>query len=319
MIRVRINSWVRLKRDRRRKPAVRNVDAAWQDPNSVICGNGRNLAELSDEVISQVPGKVLRLGQANDCGSFCLDFGDKRLKCFETLSNQRAEMVRQASDVLLRQGVPIPGVHFVEGHFVFSEWIDGETIDRRPLRETWDLMATYQSRIHNARVEYDENAGNQLLHLDWLIGRLKRFAHSHLYEPDVERVCEKVRNFAPQGLQVRVMMPDFLPSNLVEDANGQLVCIDNEFLAIGRGFEFDLINTLYVVFENNRTLRRKYMAKLAKIGDLEMFCRYREYWEIMFLAKKVGKQFQKGDVPTARVGFQQLQQRVANYEYKTVA
>lgn len=301
---------LRLRTTRNRR-ARRSAPAAWCRPADVTLRHGRQLEQVCLQVFGRAPDRVQPLGKRNNnCGSYCLDFNGHKRKCYETISADRAAKVAAATQVLVENGVPIPCLEVLADHIVFAEWIEGETIKNYPIQHIWRRMAEYQRRIHDVRPKQLEASDRRFLHLEWLLDRLERAAAP---VADVRDLCHRIRQLTPADLTVSVVVPDFIPANIVERPDGEWVLVDNEFLAVSTGFEFDLLNTLRVALHDESELQTRYLDAYAGKTDHSLLLAQQSIWEIFYIAKQAGKAFVLGDTDVATQHVVDLNTRVRKY------
>ncbi len=227
-------------------------------------------------------------------------------------------MVCHATQVLQDAGVAIPAIVAVTAHVVFAEWIEGTPAEARPLSELWPALAEYQGRIHRAPLPAAEASSGGMLHVEWLLGRLLRWGRLHRPERELTEVCQRIRALEPPHLQTTIVAPDFIASNIIV-RNGKLVLVDNEFLGIGKGFQFDVLNTLRIVLRNAPELHTKYLAAYgghSEIGTLETNF---SYWDIVFTAKVAGKHFALARRREGLSALLELNRKLDAYAHKRVA
>ncbi len=289
------------------------VEARWHRPDEFLLPGGLTLGEACRLALGREAKSVLPLGKrSNQCGSFRLDLGADHVKCYETVSPQRAQMVQRATQCLKAGGVNIPQVYATTGHLVFAEWIEGTPFRDDSSVEKWRSLAGYQSQIHQTPIDGSDGEEVQFTHLSWLMDRLLRFGRQYAPIVDLERVCERVRSLVPPCLSRRVIAPDFIGPNLVARGD-RLYLIDNEFLGIGAGFEFDLLNTLRVEFRAEPQLAEEYLAAYERAGDCGSLRTHYAFWDIVFEVKVAGKRFAQADAAAGSEAFSNLQAKVDGY------
>ena len=280
-------------------------------------GKNVSLHALTEQVLQSSPLYLRKLRQSsNGCSSFQIKTMSKLVKCYECVSSHQARMVERASGILLRQGIPIPRIYAVNGNLVFSEWIEGDVLVDLTGRPLLHQMAIYQSRIHSVELDLRQPSDERFVHLEWLLQRLRLSAAAYLDRNSLERLSQSVMDIIPTTLRVGIIHPDFMKSNIVLNPKGELVIVDNEFLGVGMGFEFDLINTVKSYFSEDRSLQETYLQYYEKNNQCGTFYTYSDFWEICFLAKIVGKRFRDGKIDEALLTMQELQERVACYADK---
>ena len=222
-------------------------------------------------------------------------------------------MVQKATQVLENAGTPIPRIHQVVEHIVFAEWIDGNLLTQGKRRATLEQIAFYQARIHLADISTVPMAVGKFVHLEWLLERMKAASRKYVSAELVDELSQSVIDLVPADLKPGIIQPDFIKSNIVETPNGELVIVDNEFLGIGLGFEFDIVNSSRVISECDEGLCRQYLDWYAVMGDCGTLLEHSGFWDICYLAKLVGKRFLIGDAEMANVCLELLWTKVRKY------
>ena len=115
---------------------------------------------------------------------------------------------------------------------------------------------------------------------------------------------------APSNLDVRVVNPDFIRSNIIRNASLGLVIVDNEFLGIGMGFEFDILNTAKSLFPSNQERQMEYYKMYADETDYGSLLELRNFWEMCFLIKVTGKRFMQKRVAEGKCLLKTLTKKI---------
>lgn len=279
-------------------------------PSTACLRNGVRVVELCSQLLGEAVDEVVELGGRNNCASFRLRMGDGNIKCYETASSERAVIVRDATDLLLSRGVTIPRVIATKDHVVFAEWIDGSPLghDASALRR----LIAYQRQIHQVDVPKYGKSETRCLHVEWLLERLERASLGHVEPLQVRRLCRRIRALTPSDLQVRVVAPDLIPPNVVVTRGGNLVLVDNEFLGVSAGREFDVLNTCWYLFGDDEYGRDWYTDTYGR-RELSSLRQHEKFWDLVLLAKFAGKRLLAGDIVSARETLRNLEKGIANY------
>lgn len=257
------------------------------------------------------PDSVKPVGEgSNGCAAFKLRIGDLRLKCYECATAERARMVRVATDALQRAGVAIPLVHHVVEHWVLAEWVEGVLLTQDAGRATVEQLAEYLARIHNVDVGEVSLAAQRFVHLEWLVHRMNEAACKYVSSDVVMSLSGAVTRLLPPDLRCGVVQPDFIRSNIVKTPKGELVSIDNEFLGIGLGREFDVLNASRVLSGGDDAVRKRFLAAYGAAGDLRTLQDRSTYWDICYLVKLAGKRFLLQDHETGRMCMELLEYKI---------
>ena len=300
-----------------RGPA-RTVTGAHNGLHRHTLRDGRPVTEICQAALGREPEQIQPVGKStNQSRAFKVRLGSETVKCFECHDAQRAQDVRSASAVLHRQEVPVPEVLAVIDHVVVSEWVSGAPLAGGKSNLT--RMASYQARLHAASVPSARGSRDWFPHLEWLIERLRRASASHVSASTISELGRQVRALQPRGLKRGIVQPDFIRSNLIVTHADDLIIVDNEFLGIGVGFEFDLLNASRSVAGGDEQRRRRYLDDYAEVGDLGSLEQHSDFWEICYLTKLAGKRFSLGDVEMGTVCLDLLADRVGSYGHATGA
>jgi hypothetical protein len=275
------------------------------------------MGQLCLQTFSIVPGSIEPVGEgSNDCRAFKINLGGRWIKGYQCENSERANMVRLATEVLQRCEIPIPTIYAVSGNVVFAEWITGKPLSTAAFRKSLSQVVSYQARIHQAPLTEEERKGAGLLHPKWLLDRLRKASQRYIESESLERVAESVANLAPPDLAIRVMHPDFIRPNMVLTPSGELVVVDNEFLGIGSGFEFDILNASRVHASGSPDSQQRYLDAYVEVGDRGSLTEHRKFWDLCYLTKLAGKRLAMEDFEIGTVCFELLQRKVAEYAHQ---
>lgn len=284
------------------------------DPNSVRLLGNRSLNDICREILEDAPCLAFRLGTgSNNTWSYKLNVKNRWVKCYETESPSRADLIIRTTALLLNHGVSIPQVQAVKEQVVFADWVEGNSISYLNDRKQLELMADYQREIHTATLDCVQPSDANAIHLEWLLQRLMVHGEQYVGQDRLGQICSLIRELRPGNLQVRVIHPDFIPSNIIVTADGNPVIIDNEFLGIGLGFEFDVMNTICSLFPKDRSLQTEYINRYARDTGCGTLLEHNYFWEICYLVKVAGKSFLSGDNSKGEERFSMLHKKVSEY------
>lgn len=276
--------------------------------------NGSSLADLCREVFGSAPDDVQLLGDgSNNCGAFKLRVKNQKIKCYECQSPDRARWVERATRILIAARVAIPRILAVVGQVVFAEWIAGKHLEGGREQSVWQRMAAYQAQIHQVRIPSSSPGSREFVHLEWLLKRLEEGGQNYVCRNYLQHLMESLRELTPTGLKPGIVQPDFIKSNVVVTEAGELVIIDNEFLGVGLGFEFDILNTSHMVSAGDEAKRRRYLDAYGEVGDLGTLDEHAAFWDLCYLTKLAGKRFLMNDVAMGRVCLELLETKLHAY------
>lgn len=261
-------------------------------------GARRALVSEESNVIAAHAGRDVRVelvGSSNGCASFMVYVGDRTLKCYECLTPRRARLVQYLSSELRTGGVEVPECFGVQGRIVVTEWVEGQSMSEVAESQKIDLMATYQAKIHSLMVAPTLWRHGSMPHIRWLFHRVRQFGHGYVDDGFLWRLREQVIRSRPKDAPGGVLHSDLITTNLVITRRG-VVSIDNEFLCLGYGQEWDVLNTLKVSFPNQQRLQDRYLDTYAKYRSLYTLFSHRDYWEASYDIKIAGKRLSEGKI-----------------------
>jgi hypothetical protein len=254
--------------------------------------DGTAVDEACREVFGAPPAAVVRVdSRRGGHRAFRLEMADRRrLKWYECDSPARAREVVRASAALERHGVGVPAVVATWRHTVVAAWVEGVPLASLGSIRVAEGLAAFQGALHAASP--GAPASRRFRHLAWLLARLRRTAAGHLTPPAIAHVEALFSACQPRGLRTRIVHPDLTPENVIVAPDGRLVVVDNEFLAIGTGFELDVVNTAHSVGSGEPA--DGYLARYASLFDTGTLGDRPAYWRACFLLKLAGKRFRDG-------------------------
>ena len=269
---------------RRRKPGEP------VSPDELMLGE-QSLRAHCEQVLGQAPGHAWRLGGANNSQSLRVVAGEKHYKVFECASAARARAAASALEHLHAAGVPVPVLHGLSGQVVITGWvagIPGKALSRRVLAGAMPLAL---ARLHQVRPSLQTEA---MPHVQWLLERLQHEASPHAGDERVMAVIKRLRERAPATSPLSVIHPDYIPANLVLAESETLVPVDNEFLAVGRGMELDVLNAADALYRKWPRARERFIQAWQTVVDDATLESHRDWWEAMLQVQLIGGAFVRG-------------------------
>ena len=265
--------------------------------NEDILEEGLSLWGICEEVFGTSPRHVELLGEgSNECRSFRIGVRDENYKCYECSNPAQAQLIVELSSGLRKEGIPVPMPIGIRDHVVFAEWVEGRTLSSTDRASAVERMASYQARLHGATVSASLWENKSLTHVERLFERLLRYRCGYVDEKWILRVRDEILSSRPDGTGWGVLHPDFIITNIVETSNKSLVIIDNEFLCVGHGQEWDILNTLKVSFGGDKKSQDRYLSAYSEQRSLHTLFSFWDYWEKCYDIKMAGKHFSKGRV-----------------------
>lgn len=201
------------------------------------------------------------------------------VKLYEAFSEEHANFISAVSAALPDL---FPAVLEVRGAWVMTEWVEGQ-----PLSEDVEAhQAKVLRRIHSLALNDLPPVGFCYLN-DFIIPRCMRAAK-------LAGTPETLNEYATEiefATDARTLMhPDVSPNNLLQTADGRLVCIDNELLSVGRMPLLDLCNAM-------RPLPQVGREKLAGIwfGDSAPLPNVVDRLALAWVMREAGAALRRGD------------------------
>ncbi len=269
---------------RRRKPSEPVV------PDEVML-DAQSLRAHCEQVLGQAPSHAWRLGGANNSQSLRVVVGDRHYKVFECASAARARAAASALEHLHAANVPAPALHGVSGQVVITDWVAGIPGKALPRRALGEAMPLGLARLHRVRPSLQTEA---MPHVQWLLERLQHEASPHVDAGRVVALIERLHARAPATSPLSVIHPDYIPANLVLAESEALVPVDNEFLAIGRGMELDVLNAADALYRKWPRARERFIERWLAMVDGATLSSHRSWWEALLQVQRIGGAFARG-------------------------
>lgn len=247
----------------------------------------RNVEEIVHRLI---PGNLENISRiyncSNNCAVYKLFVNSRAYKLYQVESSYRAKQIKTATDLLLHYRINIPKCYGISDSYVLSEWIEGQKVELSN-RKILKKIAIYHAAIHNVSVP-TKSKTQEFRHLPWLINRFVDVCSKHVNKDELICIGTKVLNLLPDDLECRISNPDFIPSNLIITNEGKIYIVDNEFLYISTGYEFDIYNLMFGLGES---LRNNYLKQYSKVLPLKSYYYYLWYWDLCLSLKRCRKFF----------------------------
>jgi hypothetical protein len=234
-----------------------------------------------------------------DRATFRVALGDGRVVKARRLS-RAAKAARFTRLVNAVADPRLPAILVVAGRVVVEEWIDGASLvdlplDAARLARAGDLLGS----LH-ARASLGEPRRHGFHPTRRLVKRTKRHlaqlaAAGLLARADAAALVDGLRSFAPAEAIVGLTHNDFCAANLVEDARGRLLVVDNEGLRIGF-LDFDLARTWYR-WPMPGEAWAAFLGRYATWRDPAPALARAPFWRIAVVAKSVHLRMIRGAEP----------------------
>lgn len=235
-----------------------------------------------------------------------------KFKLYGCFSRTWAEQVQRTTQLLQRQGVPIPEVIQRRGKYVLVDWIEGRDI-RNDLPLVWcdsyEELVQYQARIHNAQIPEDDHPPISYVN-DFLMPRFLKYARPLIGVGQARQVvnCIQVGIESMGDRPFRCSNPDFTHFNIVKTEKG-FVVVDNETLHCDALWEYDVLNTANVVFAPIG-LKENYLQAYSRYIDISTLFQNGEFWEVLWLVRLAGGSLQTGKKAAGEKYITQLMKKI---------
>jgi hypothetical protein len=260
-------------------------------------------------LLPEAPARLRLVGTSNGCRSFQVSAGERRLKIFQCLSPGRAAEVESLSQRLAQRGVAIPQFVARARRLIACEWVEGEQASAASLRLEKEAMAGYQAKLHQTPPPPGLRPCAAPTHLDWLLRRVAEHGGAHLEVGQIARLGDALRRRLPEKAARGILHPDFIPGNLLRTPGGDLVVVDNEFLCVGVGQEWNVLNSARVL-SADADQQEAYIEGYLRQHTLESFQPERDYWEAWYQVKLAGRAFAEQRQDDGRSHLDEAQRRI---------
>ena len=216
------------------------------------------------------------------------EIGARRVKIYEAASAAHARFIAK---VTASAGGPVRLAPIVEvaGRFVVAEWVEGTPLSRSGVgREVLERLAGFQVGL--GRIDAGASSGFDYW-AEIIVPRFLRAAEL-VGRPDAaDRAVATVRDWR-SGAPATVNHPDVSLDNVVVNAAGDHVAIDNELLYHGPGAFMDVLNLLRSLPAESRADYLRAYAEAAGEGPLPPPDVVRAFW----FARQAGAAFVGGRI-----------------------
>ena len=223
---------------------------------------------------------------------------NKKVKIFECYNNAHANFLRAVMCHPLYAEF-FPKVYGVQGSIIISEWVDGQTLEARHVRNDEAALKKIEhffEVIHGdippeiAKLDYGFDYSK-----DFLETRFTHCCHTLGLHDFCERVLLSV-NKAYEKSSVQLSHSDISPQNiLITQDNAQLKIIDNELMGMSSFHHFDLINLSYFLADK-KTEPPEHEKKLYEDTRNALSCLNEEDVMNIWLMRHIGAKFQSGQI-----------------------
>ncbi len=248
------------------------------------------LAEHCQRVLGEQPDAAWLAGTANRCLSLRVRAGQRHFKVFECASVTRAEEVAAVMRRVRAHAPLMPQVHGVSAHVVIADWVEGVSGRTLSRRKRHTALIDLLEALHAVPVDVTDP---QVRHADWIWRRLGQLATARVGADRVASLEAAVKALSPATSPTRVVHPDVIPANVVCGVDGPCV-VDNEFVAVSRGFELDVLNAADALYRARRQRLEQFVADYAARADAGTLFTHRAYWEATLQAQRIAGALARG-------------------------
>jgi len=181
-----------------------------------------------------------------------------------------------------------PSLVFVKDRYVCAEWIYGDMLSLQPFPVQVEVTARLLGLLHTRNCNFKET---EFIHFERLKKRFHDNMNVKLSKKQKIMLCEFADSLQEDfagiegNLKASCVHPDLIPSNIIRSEEKYFV-VDNEFFFIGKGKEFDIINS-FKYFP--REYQMLFLEEYSRYVDLGTFQTYRDFWERLYLFKLLTK------------------------------
>jgi Ser/Thr protein kinase RdoA (MazF antagonist) len=190
------------------------------------------------------------------------------------------------------------------GRAIAEDWVHGESVtDNRyhpdQITNAGAALGSLHAPLagHGARNVGWVNALHWVKSISDRICRLSR--RGSIDGQDRERLLQLVDRYASDTLEYGLTHGDFAPDNLLVDAQGRLVCIDNETVGVD-ALDYDLTRTI-LRWPLSGARRHAFLSAYSAYRDLGPTAHQSPFWLVAVLAGTAEWEYQHQGTPSERV------------------
>ena len=190
------------------------------------------------------------------------------------------------------------------GRAVAEKWVEGESVsDNKYHPDRISIAGAALGSLHASLAGNDEGDARWVNAASWVkstsnrICRLSR--RDTINQQSRKRLLQLVDRYAPDTFECGLTHGDFAPDNLLVDAQGRLVCIDNETVCVD-SLDYDLVRTL-LRWPLSGARRRAFLAAYSAYRDLRPTAHQSPFWLVAVLARAAEWECQHLGAPSERV------------------
>jgi hypothetical protein len=190
------------------------------------------------------------------------------------------------------------------GLAVAEEWVEGESVsDNRYHRDWISIAGGALGRLHASLTGNGSGDVGWLNAASWVKSTSNRVCELSrrdiINQHDRKRLLQLIDRYAPDSFECGLTHGDFAPDNLLVDAQGRLVCIDNETVRRD-ALDYDLTRTI-LRWPLSGARRRAFLTAYSAFRDLRPTTDQSPFWLIAVLARASEWECRHLGAPSERV------------------
>lgn len=275
----------------------------------LMLGEYKKVKKITNQIVDCKIADVEPVGsKSNKCFSYKINAKDRQYKLFQVDSKEQAESISLTIGLLQSHGINIPNCYGVYENYVLTDWIHGKRVELNN-EQHLKKMAQYHALLHSVEVPAEAKT-SKFYHLGWLLERFKNGCGNYIASEKLDLLKNTILGLVPGNLDCAVTNADFIPSNLIIADDGNFFLVDNEFLYISTGYEYDLYNLSIGLGES---LSGRYFEIYSKFHPLDSYYQNLDFWKLCFGFKKCRKYFENKDLKNGSSSLNELEQGINEY------
>jgi Ser/Thr protein kinase RdoA (MazF antagonist) len=190
------------------------------------------------------------------------------------------------------------------GRAIAEEWVDGKSVtDNRYHLDHIASAGAALGRLHAQLPGHGARCVGWVNSLHWvksISDRIDRLsARDYIDEHDRTPLLQLVNRYAPDAIEYGLTHGDFTPDNLLVDAQGRLVCFDNETMRVG-ALDYDLTRTI-LRWPLSGARRQAFLSAYSTYRDPEPTAHQSPFWLAAVLVGTAEWEQNLRGIPSVRV------------------
>ena len=220
--------------------------------------------------------------------------GDALYKVAECESKTRALLAEQALKAVAGSNGPVPRFICRSGAVIICDWVYGNTCKKESSDMQFRYVLDCQEKLYNTALPDQGDMDTHYVHLESLLVRFFRMAPRVIPHQRIKEIVNRLRDRLPVPGPSRIIHPDLTPPNIILNGPNPVV-IDNEVIAIGSGYEFDVWNTGEALY-GHRDLKsiERYVRSFHERCPTPTLFEYQPVWDDFRRLRRAMKAIEKG-------------------------